>query len=61
MIDNEIIVGGENGNNFSLFFVNYYENFNMSLVMVEFVKKQSRGKWELEWYNPAYMVAFKQW
>jgi hypothetical protein len=60
LIDNEIRITGEVEGNFALFFVNYYDAYNMALEMANFVEKETNGKFIVEWYNPAYLVANKQ-
>jgi hypothetical protein len=60
MIDNEIRVSGEHGNDFSLYFVNYYEGLQFADKFMDSFKQVTKGCWLLEWFNSAYMVAYKQ-
>jgi len=60
LMDDEIRITNESGDNFGMYFVNYYEAMELSLQMMAFVEKQTKRKYVLEWYNPAYITAYSQ-
>jgi hypothetical protein len=66
------MIEGENGqeirlsNEFGNWFCDYYLDYEHSYgnckadEMIQYIEKKVKGKFELEWYNSAYLVAFKQ-
>ena len=50
-------ISGEEGNKFSLFFVNYWDGMDSAIDMMDYLGKHG---WDAEWYNPGYMVAYKR-
>ena len=52
-IEGEIRISGEVGSNFSDCYVNYYDMADVAEAMQSYLWKHG---FEVEWYNPAYMV-----
>ena len=49
-------ISGEEPNNFSLFYVNYYDLPENASAMIAYLRKHG---WESEWYSAGYIVAYK--
>jgi len=57
LVDGEIRISGENGNDFSGLYVEYYAYQNLHDRFIREFEKVSKGKWMLEWYCAGYMTA----
>lgn len=51
--EGEYRITGEEANNFSGLYVDYYDGQEIALSMMEYLR--SHG-WDADWYNPAYIV-----
>lgn len=54
-MEGEHRISGEADNNFSLFFVNYYDGQKSWSNLMDHLSKHG---WETDWYNPGYMVTY---
>ena len=52
-IDGELRISGETGNNFSDFYVNYWDGWGMAGGLLHYLAGKG---FETDWYNPGYMV-----
>ena len=57
LIEGELRISGEVANNFSGFYVNYYEFTERWSDLVNHLSKKG---WMAEWYNPAYIIAYEE-
>lgn len=49
-------ISGERDNNFSLFYVNYYDNNDLAYDLMDYLRKHG---WDSDWYSPAYIITSK--
>jgi hypothetical protein len=56
-IDGELRISGEEANNFSSFFVNYYDFPRRASAMIEYLNTSG---WSVDWYSPGYIVASRK-
>ena len=53
-IEGELRISGEQSNNFSAFYVNYYEMPRAAEGMMEYLNDHG---WSVDWYCPGYLIA----
>ena len=57
LLEKELRISGEVANNFSDFYVNYYDLSERWSALLTHLSKKG---WLAEWFNPAYIIAYEE-